>query len=51
MSLFNLAFGMKPQMVNKGGLVFQSADRQEGKPAPFINHQGGLLQEINFNFS
>ncbi len=39
MSLFNLAFVMKTQMVNKEGLAFQSAARQDGKPATFINHE------------
>ncbi len=41
MALFNLAFGIKIPMVNKGGLVFQSADKHEGKPVPFINHDEG----------
>ncbi len=30
MSLLNLAFGMKTQMADKGGLVIQSAARHEG---------------------
>ncbi len=39
MSLFNFAFVRKTQMVNKGGMAFQSAARHEGKPAPFVNHE------------
>ncbi len=50
MSLLNLALGMKPQMVNKGGLFFQSADRHEGKPDPLLWCGGGRIaaQYINF---
>ncbi len=38
MSLLNLAFVMKTQMVNKGGPVFQSAAKHEGKPAPLLTN-------------
>ncbi len=34
MSLFNFAFVMKTQMVNKGSLAFQIAARHEGNQPP-----------------
>ncbi len=48
LSLFNLAFVMKTQMINKGGLVIQSATRQEGKPCPVINHEVKKIKLLIF---
>ncbi len=45
MSLFNLAFVIKTQKVNKGGLIFQSAARHEGKPAPLLTMNGFITNK------